>query len=260
MLIRTRVGQLAAAACVAASLFAGSPAIAAPGISHGALHFVGAARAGLLQSTNWSGDVVIGKMYKRVTSTWVVPTVRVSKNDRYAATWVGIGGVTSGDLIQAGTAEASVNGRARYFAWTEVLPQPQVPIDEFAVHPGDSMTVDVHNTGGKTWVITVKNNNTGETAVRHFHYTSGHGSAEWIHEAPIVVSAQAQLTSTTKVRFDHGTVNGRTVIGSAGTLLMIQLIGQTDATPSNLDSDSDGLTIADGLIQPPPPWSGGEPD
>jgi hypothetical protein len=255
MRIRLRVGSLAAAASIAASMLGGSAVVAVAGVSHSAFHRIGTATPTVLQSTNWSGDAVTGKTYKRATATWVVPTVTVSLNNRYAATWVGIGGFKSGDLIQAGTAEQSVGGSAQYYAWTEVLPQPEVPISGFAVHPGDFMTVDVQNTSGRNWTITVKNNTTSQSSVRHFRYTSLHSSAEWIHEAPTVGGTQAQLATTTNANFDHSTVNGSTVIGSAGTLQVIQLIGPTDATPSNLDSDTDGLAIADGLSQPSPPSS-----
>ena len=48
-------------------------------------------------------------------------------------------------------------------------------------------------------------------------------------------------------------MNGTTVIGSGGTVNRIQLIGPTDATPSNLDSDHNGFQVADGLAVPPPP-------
>jgi len=64
---------------------------------------------------------------------------------------------------------------------------------------------------------------------------------------------------TTNVDFDHGTVNGSTVIGSAGTLTKIVLTGavpsDTHATPSKLDSDKDGFAVADGTKAPPPPAS-----
>jgi hypothetical protein len=250
-----RVAGAAAAASIAAGIFGGSAVMAVAGVSHAALHRIGTASPGMLQSTNWSGDAVTGKTYKRVTATWVVPTVTVTVNNRYASDWVGIGGFSSGDLIQAGTAEQSVGGSAQYYAWTEVLPQPEVPISGFAVHPGDSMTVDVLNTTSRRWTITVKNNTTGQSSVRHFRYSSLHSSAEWIHEAPTVGGTQAQLATTTNANFDFGKVNGTIVIGSAGTQHQIQLIGLTDATPSNLDSDADGLAVADGLSQPPPPRS-----
>lgn len=67
------------------------------------------------------------------------------------------------------------------------------------------------------------------------------------------------IASTSNADFDHGTVNGSTVIGRAGTPHRIQLAGaspgHTKATPSKLDSDKDGLAVADGTTVPPPPAS-----
>lgn len=209
----------------------------------------------LLQSSNWSGVAVTGKTYTRATGSWKVPKVTVTTTNRFAATWVGIGGYSTGDLIQAGTAEESVSGHADYFAWTEILPAAEVVISGFAVHPGDSMTVDVNQVSTGSWTITVTNHTTAAVFTTNLSYTSTHSSAEWIHEAPTVNGQQARLATTTKAVFDHGTVNGSTVIGSGGTVHEIQLIGKTDATPSTLDSDHDGFAVADGSTAPSPPPS-----
>jgi hypothetical protein len=90
---------------------------------------------------------------------------------------------------------------------------------------------------------------------KNLSYASTNSSVEWIHEAPTVGGAQARLASTSKATFDHGTVNGSTVIGSAGTIHEIELVGSTRATPSGLDSDRDGFAVADGSRAPPPPSS-----
>src|SRR5437867_7169793 len=53
-------------------------------------------------SSNWSGYAASGGTFTSVTATWTVPTV--SANSTGAdATWVGIGGLSSRDLLQAGT-------------------------------------------------------------------------------------------------------------------------------------------------------------
>jgi hypothetical protein len=59
-----------------------------------------------------------------------------------SGTWVGIGGMNSHDLIQAGTLTLVVLGRTRFEAWMQTLPQfaQTVPV---AVAPGDSMTVSI---------------------------------------------------------------------------------------------------------------------
>jgi hypothetical protein len=76
-----------------------------------------------------------------------------------------------------------------------------------------------------------------------------------IHEAPSVAKHQAQLTPTTPVTFDHATANG----GNAGLTLAnrghMANGNHTIAIPSRPDSDTDGFTVADGAVAPPPPAS-----
>src|ERR1700694_1418112 len=230
--------------------------VGAAAISHGVFH-PSAAQGGqaLLQSSNWSGVGDTGGTYTSVKGTWKVPTGAAAPGNRYASDWVGIGGFSTRDLIQAGTSSQMVNGVAQYNAWTEVLPNPEVPIPGFAVHPGDAMTVAVTQGAGNKWTIIVNDATTGKTFTKHLSYASCLCSAEWIHEAPTVNGTQAILASTTNAVFDPGFVNGATVIGSGGTVNRIQLIGVTDATPSHLDSDHDGLQGPDGSAVPPPPSS-----
>lgn len=224
--------------------------------SHGVFHPTSAAAAqALLQSSNWSGIADTGGTYTSVKGSWKVPTVVSAPGNRYASDWVGIGGFNTGDLIQAGTSEQMVNGIAQYNAWTEILPASEVPIPGFVVRPGDAMTVTVKKGSGHKWAIVVRDATSGKTFTKHLTYASCLCSAEWIHEAPTVNGVQAVLASTTNAVFDPGFVNGATVIGSGGTVNRIQLVGATDATPSNLDSDNDGFQVADGSGVPPPPVS-----
>src|SRR6266508_2474298 len=73
-------------------------------------------------SSNWSGYIASGGTYTSVTGTWIVPTVSATSGGA-DATWVGIGGVTGTDLIQAGTqATVTGSGAVSYSAWTEILP------------------------------------------------------------------------------------------------------------------------------------------
>ena len=246
---------LAAVASLAAAAFLGTFTNATASVLHGRFQAAGPSASGLEHSSNWSGVAVTGGSYTRVTGTWVVPKVTITSSNRYAADWVGIGGYSTQDLIQSGTAEESVNGHANYYAWTEILPAPESRLSGFAVHPGDRITVDVDQLSTTSWRITVTNGTTGQKVTKNLNYASTHASAEWIHEAPTIGGSQARLATTTNANFDHGTANGSTVIGSAGTQHFIQLVGPTDATPSALDSDHDGFAVKDGSSAPPPPPS-----
>src|SRR2546427_673186 len=80
-----------------------------------------------------------------------------------AATWVGIGGVNTGDLIQAGT-QQTVSGSAstQYQAWVETLPQASHPVP-LTVSPGDSVSVSVSQSpqAQDQWQVAFTNNTTG---------------------------------------------------------------------------------------------------
>ncbi len=122
---------LGAAACLA-----GAPAGASAALTHGAVHAVSGSRSQLEQSSNWSGVAVTSGGYTRVTGSWVVPAVNVTRTNRYAADWVGVGGHSSQDLTQSGTSEESVSGRPNYYAWTEILPAAELRVSGFAVADG----------------------------------------------------------------------------------------------------------------------------
>src|SRR5207237_1892880 len=116
-------------------------------------------------SHNWSGYAATsGQAYTGVTGTWTVPQLAPNGAPGVGAAWVGIGGVNSRDLIQAGTQDvASGTGQSQFEAWIEMLPaaSQQVPL---AVAPGDSVTVSIAEQGAGTgaWQIGFKNNNSGK--------------------------------------------------------------------------------------------------
>jgi hypothetical protein len=255
-----RITLTVAVGCLAASAaLTGAPKGDAAPLSHGVVVRMGAATTPVLHSENWSGYAVTGETYTQVAGSWSVPTVVATPGRRYASDWVGIGGFDSDDLIQAGTTEQYVNGHATYNAWTEILPASELIIPGFTVHPGDAITVTVIKGSGKSWTMTVSDSTESESFSRKVNYSSSENSAEWIHEAPEVGGSIVDIASTSNVDFDHGTVNGSTVIGSAGTLTKIVLAGylpgDTKATPSKLDSDKDGFAVADGTKAPKPPAS-----
>jgi len=71
-----------------------------------------------------------------------VPQVSATSTSGADATWVGIGGVTFNDLIQAGTEATVTGGRVRYDSWVEMLPQAAQRVAP-TVSPGDSITITI---------------------------------------------------------------------------------------------------------------------
>src|SRR6266851_10266207 len=75
-------------------------------------------------SHNWSGYAATSGTYTGITGTWTVPVPGINGTPGVGATWVGIGGVTGQDLIQAGTQDvAAGGGQAQFQTWIEMLPQ-----------------------------------------------------------------------------------------------------------------------------------------
>ena len=206
-------------------------------------------------SSNWSGWVDTAGGFNHVSGTFVVPTVNVTPDDRYASTWVGIGGDPSPDLIQAGVEEDSVGGQAQYYAWTEILPEPESQIS-LAVRPGDRISIDISSQLFALWTIVVTNETTGQSQKVSTPYVSTGLTAEWIHEAPTVGGLIANLAHTSNAVFDLGSANGKPVSqGSPQSIDMLDSNNVAIAEPSPLDADGDGFQVADGSATPPPPAS-----
>lgn len=205
-------------------------------------------------SHNWSGYVATQGTFSGVTGTWTVPQPSsTTATTGVGATWVGIGGVTSQDLIQAGTQDVTSGGQHEFQTWIELLPQAsqQVPL---AVAPGNSITVSITESapGSATWSIDMKNNTTGQTYQTSVQYSSSQSSAEWIEEAPANVSGNA----TTIVPLDNfGTVpftgataveNGQTVNLSQSNAQAITMANSADqalAIPSVVGSDGSSFSV-----------------
>jgi Peptidase A4 family len=200
-------------------------------------------------SSNWAGYAATNGTYTAVSGTWTVPAYTATGSAGANATWVGIGGVTSQDLIQAGTQEAtSGTGQTEYQAWIEMLPQASrtVPL---AVSPGDSITVSIAERATNTWLIAFTNNTTGKSYQQTVQYASSNSSAEWIEEAPSASRAGvAPLDNFGTVTFTGGSTvkNGQTESIAAAGATGITMIGSTRqalAVPSGLGSDGASFSV-----------------
>ncbi|HEV7663868.1 MAG TPA: G1 family glutamic endopeptidase [Chloroflexota bacterium] len=203
-------------------------------------------------SHNWSGYAASGGApYTAVTGTWTVPQLAPNGAPGVGATWVGIGGVNSRDLIQAGTQDvASGSGQTQFQAWIEMLPQPsrQVPL---AVVPGDSITVSIteQGVGSNLWQISFKNNTSGQTYQTTVNYASSQSSAEWIEEAPSGPNGIVPLDNFGSIAFSNATTtqNGQTLTiaqASAQPITMLNANGQPLAVPSGIGTDGGSFSIA----------------
>ncbi|MDQ2912931.1 MAG: G1 family endopeptidase [Chloroflexota bacterium] len=199
-------------------------------------------------SSNWSGYAANGGTFTSVTGTWTVPTVAATSSGA-DATWVGIGGLTSRDLIQAGTqAMVDGSGTVEYSSWIEMLPASSRPVP-LTVTAGDSVTVTITQQTGNDWLIAMKNNTTGGTYNVTVQYSSSNSSAEWVQEAPSIGRGLVSLDQFGTVQFNGVSAvrDGKTMSAaalSAKAITMINGQGQAIAQPSTLASDGSSFTVA----------------
>src|SRR5438067_414733 len=199
-------------------------------------------------SSNWSGYAASGGTFTSVTATWTVPTVSATSSGA-DATWVGIGGLTSNDLIQAGTQTmVDGSGTVEYSSWIEMLPQSSrnVPL---SVSAGDSVTVTITQQSGNDWLIALRNNTTNGTYSVTVQYSSSNSSAEWIQEAPSIGRGLVSLDQFGIVQFSGASAvrDGKTMsVAALGAkaITMINGQGQAIAQPSTIASDGSSFTIA----------------
>jgi Peptidase A4 family len=221
---------------------------------------------GTADSLNWSGYAVTpGSGVTAVKSTFTVPVAGLDPPG-FAATWAGIGGYNTSDLIQAGVEEQSAPSNSilgdQYQAWYELLPASETPISNCSgdssctVTPGDQVTVDISNVSGDTWSISLTDAGKWSWS-QDVTYSSSESSAEWILEAPTLV-AQTVLANVGTVPFGSTstyTQGGTTHTIASGSPTQIDLgTGvANEATPSALASDGQSFNDCSYALSCPTP-------
>jgi hypothetical protein len=206
---------------------------------------------GTATSLNWSGYAVTpsGGGITAVSSKFTVPSAGLVPPG-FAATWTGIGGYNTSDLIQAGTAEQSAPDNPlvgpQYYAWYELLPNSETQLTNCTgdanctVTPGDAITVDISLVSGNTWSISMTDAGHWSWS-KSVTYSSSESSGEWILEAPTLV-AQTLLAPVGTVHF--GPTSTYTAAGATHTIaqgdptqIFLSPGVVNEATPSALASD-----------------------
>jgi Peptidase A4 family len=187
---------------------------------------------------NWAGYAVTPSSgsITGVSSTFTVPTAGLILPG-FSASWTGIGGYSSSDLIQAGVAEDSLPTNPllgdQYYAWYELLPGAAVQLTgcsgdtSCAVSAGDSVSVHIFQTATNVWTIDVADSGHWTWASTGIAYASSHSSGAWILEAPQIDGVQSLIAGVGTAHF--GPTSTYTV-GSGGPLS----IASGDPTQINL--------------------------
>jgi hypothetical protein len=205
-------------------------------------------------SLNWSGYAVVPPSggVTAVQSTMTVPSASLLPPG-FAATWTGIGGYSTGDLIQAGVGEQSFPSNPlfgdQYFPWYELLPGAEIQLTgcmgdaTCAVAPGDVVHVNIFEIAAGQWTIQMTDNGHWMWS-KNVSYASTHSSAEWILEAPSVDGLPTLLAGTGNSLFTGSTytANGSTNVVAQGDPVQIDLSPLpiallNEAAPSALSAD-----------------------
>ncbi len=199
-------------------------------------------------SENWAGYIASGGSFTAVSGTWTVPNVDASAADGADATWVGIGGVTSTDLIQAGTDAIVQNGQVTYAALLETLPEASVTVP-LNISPGDTVSVSITQQAQGSWQIVMRDDTTSQSYQTTEQYQSQLSSAEWIEESPstgrqllLPLDSFGSITFTDCTAVQNG--ESRTIGQMNVESVTLQTShGQPLVTTSALSSDGASFTV-----------------
>ena len=173
---------------------------------HGpALFSNGLQRTSTQTSLNWSGQVLTSgsssfgpNAFAEVSAQWVISAVQQAvgtcSGTDVSSTWIGIDGITSTDVLQAGTEgdTACSNGvtSQNFYPWFEWYPNYAYEITNFIEFRGATVFVVVHATSATNGTAMFVNLQTG--AYTNVGITAPSGtslkgnSTEWIVERPTI--------------------------------------------------------------------------
>lgn len=221
-------------------------------MSLGAAAHAHAATAGRIHiSNNWSGYAATDGSYTGVSAAWTVPSsTQTDRTVSADAAWVGIGGISDQDLIQAGTQAVILDGHTQYTAWYELLPDTQQTVP-LPLHPGDRVSTSVNEIAPGIWRITIANLTTQQTYQNTVAYDSSHSSAEWVVERPLAITETATgylpLSDFGDLSFDDATFTtpaGTHTLSNADAEQLIMGGSGTRLLASPKEADAGSFTVS----------------
>lgn len=152
-------------------------------------------------SPNWSGYVVLGGPFTRISGQWRVPRISQGSSvsgdgSSNSASWIGIDGDTNNSLIAVGTEQdwnsgvVGVGEGPSYYAWYEILPAAETRLPN-QVQAFDVMYAEITQTdpSASTWSIQLVDTSLGWAAEIQVTYTGPLSSAEWIRNQQVEAMA-----------------------------------------------------------------------
>ncbi|WP_100487783.1 G1 family glutamic endopeptidase [Sporolactobacillus pectinivorans] len=207
---------------------------------------------GTEESSNWAGYAVTRSdslKYTSVDGSWVVPVASGSSSS-LGSQWIGLGGISSGDLLQMGTIEQFQGNREVATLFWEQLPANAQDI--MTVPVGSRIYAKIYQGRNNTWYLQFQviepngkkatKNISVNSAKLNSTYAQGIGtSAEWISEDPSNGSGNLYpLANTGVVQYANTTANNK-AINSKGNkvepLAVVNALNRLLITPSSLSSN-----------------------
>ncbi len=202
-------------------------------------------------SSNWSGYFAHGGSYTQVSASWVVPSPTGNGSSTSAdATWIGIGGITTSDLIQIGTDDTvSANGQVTSAAFYEMLPDSAITISSMHISSGDTIQAAVNQTTTGEWNLSITDTTSNQTFSMNVAYNSSLSSAEWIEEDPSDTQGNLlPLDNFGTVDFTQASTLDSNVAqnlteSKAYSIDMVNSSNQTVAATSSIGSDNASFSV-----------------
>lgn len=207
-------------------------------------------------SSNWSGYIskpTSNAIYTSISGNWTIPNVSSNNNYAVAAQWIGLGGVSSSDLLQMGTMEEIKDGQTTVEVFWEKLPDASQNIMSVPIGSTISAKIYKSSNSNSEWTLTFTAtypNGTAQTKTINTTLNSSYEneigkSAEWISEDPSNgYSKLLPLANMGTVKYQGTTVNGNLLNSSTNTVELIALVsnGNILIYPSEIGSDGESFT------------------
>jgi hypothetical protein len=209
---------------------------------------------GTMASSNWAGYIdtpASDSLYTSVSGSWTVPDISGSREGSAAAQWIGLGGVSTSDLLQMGTLEYVDNGQIVVEVFVEKLPDAAQSVT--AVTAGSTFTASISQASDTVWNLTYTVVSTdGETITDTITQTLDAdyaeeigSSAEWISEDPSNGSGSLYpLADMGTIEYSSALVDTESLSSSENTVEPVALVSNNRIaiSPSAVGSDGESFS------------------
>ncbi|MGB9111126.1 MAG: G1 family glutamic endopeptidase [Acidimicrobiales bacterium] len=132
-------------------------------------------------TSQWAGYFETPGHVTSAKATWIAPKLSCTGAQTLSSTWVGVGGLSGGSLLQAGLFDNCLDGTPENGAFAEEYPGSTISFN-LRIRSGDTITAFVEK-GPSGWYARVTDATTGQSGVSRAPDYRGGGSAEWMAEA-----------------------------------------------------------------------------